>query len=138
MLRAAAGALFARVAIDATAVVVAFFVVRATDDAAYYGAYEDERDGDGDDNHVPARAVPRHLRDDGFVAVQRGDFFLAGVAQRTRAVGHRGSPMVFRRWYIVRWRRHAAVAAFIQQVDIVPFLLQKIGPGGRYGCRHSR
>jgi hypothetical protein len=113
-------------------------MVRAADDAAYYGAYDDEHDGDGDDDHVPARAVPRHFRDDGFVAIQRGGFFLAGVAQRTGAVGQGGSPMVFRCWHIVWWRRHAAVAAFIQQVDVVSFLSQKIGPGGRYGCRRSR
>ena len=64
----------------------------AADDAPNHGADDDDDERD-DEEDAPARAVPRYPRDDGLVAVRRR-FVLAGVADRTGAVAHRGRPVL--------------------------------------------
>ncbi len=66
--------------------------MRAAHGASYYGG-DDQDEPDDDEDDAPARAVPRHLGDDGLEAVRR-DFLLAGVAHRPGAIAHGRSVLV--------------------------------------------
>ena len=58
----------------------------AADDAPDHDAEDHDGDCNDDDGDAPARAIPRHHRNDGLVALR---FALVGVAHYTRAVADR-------------------------------------------------
>ena len=91
--------------------------------ASSHGCGNDDDEGDDDPNDPLFRPVPRHPFLDGLVIVRRRrQFFFASVAHGSGTVVEHASVMVRCRAICSRGGRGAAIAAVLEQPDIVSFL----------------